>query len=114
MQIQKVTKQKKVSLEYVVGCQLINHCFENNIWLIKNEFDTLLHIALNGYDGSTLSQIVEKGIYKSVQCVRNCRGKLCKHSLLLQPKKRMFILNPEIEIVISNVYFELKLLHVNT
>jgi hypothetical protein len=65
-------------------------------------------IAVNGYDKSTLKQIVDAKIYKSEQCVRNCRGKMVKLNLLTKD----YQINPELELFTTDTLYELKLLYV--
>lgn len=112
-QVQVRTKVK--NLETIIGTQVLFYCYTNNIWLNKSEFDTFIHIALNGYEGSkTLDEIVKRGIFKSQQCVRNARGKLVKYKLLVEPEKRVFKINPALSIINSGVVlYDMKIINVD-
>lgn len=107
-------KTKVQNLKTIIGAQILFYCYNKDIWLNKSEFDTLLFIALNGYDkNTTLKSIVDLGIYKSEQCVRNTRNKLTRYGLLIEPVKRSFTINPEISIINSGiVLFDLKMINV--
>ena len=99
-QIYHIQIKKKVNdITEVIATQLLLYCFEKGIWLNKSEFDTLLYISCNGYNKvSTLKEIVQKGIFKSEQCVRNTRNKLVKYGLLIEKNKRDFDISPLINI----------------
>lgn len=115
-QIQIVSQKAKTnSLEHVVGAQLLFYCFNKGVWLNKSEFDTLLYICLNGYKKKdTLREIVERKIFKSEQCVRNARRKLVLLGLLIEPSKRHFEVNPEINFTNKgSILFECKILRID-
>lgn len=115
-QVQQIVKKVKFQkLSNIVGSQILFYCYVNDIWLNKSEFDTLVHIAMNGYNkNSTLKEIVDKGIFKSEQCVRNARGKLAKLGLLKELPKKNFEINPELSIVNKGrVWFEIKMINVD-
>lgn len=114
--VKVISKRVKAdSIKQVIGNQILFYCYDKDIWLNKSEFDTLLHIAVNGYDKkTTLSEIVNLKVFKSTQCVRNARGKLVKLNLLIEPSKRNFILNPELGIQNKGrVLFETKMININ-
>lgn len=97
-QITTIRMRAKVNnLEKVIGSQIITYCYVNDIWLKKSEFDTLLHIAMEGYNKfTTLDTIVQKGIFKSKQCVRNTRNDLVKKGLLVEVSPRQFEITNQI------------------
>ena len=70
-------------------------------------------MVTEGFDDFILDKVVEAGYYKGKQCVRNCRRDLEKLGIILQQKKRTYVINPELELNLGNVLYELKLLYVN-
>lgn len=93
--------------------QIVNYALLKGIYLIKSHLDVAVHIAINGYNSTTLKQIVEKRVFKDVQCVSNCRRKLVLNGILIEKTKRNFEINPEIGIFSGNILFNLKLLYAN-
>lgn len=108
--------QKKVKVnnkKFILSSQILFYCITNDIWLNENEYRVLLHIAEKGYDKiKTLREIVDQKIYKSIQTVRNVRGKLTKMKLLVEDKKsKTYSINPTVVKLESNtVLLDIKML----
>jgi hypothetical protein len=78
------TKHKASNKFTMVKLQFLLHCFFKNINLSNSDLDCLTTIAIDGYSKHTIKDIVEKGIFKSEQTVRNCIVKLTNLGILVK------------------------------
>ena len=95
----------------LVKIQISNFCLLNNIYIPHSFLEVATHIALYGYNENTLKEIVEKSIFKNIQCVRNCRRKLVKLNILHQKNKKSYEINKEIGVKEGDVLYILKLFY---
>jgi urease accessory protein UreH len=100
VKVKLVQKRAKLSsLEDIVKLQLMLYCFTNHIHLSAGDYVLLTHIAIYGYDRTrTPNELVEQRKFLHKQSVRNTRNKLLSKRLLVEPQKRRYTINPEMEI----------------
>ena len=97
-------KAKLSSLEDIVRLQLMLYCFTNDIHLSSGDYVLLTHVAIYGYDRTrTPNELVEKKKFLHKQSVRNTRKKLLNKGLLIEPQKRKYTINPELEVESTGV-----------
>lgn len=108
-------EQKKIipTLQKITEIQIINFAWLNDINITNSQVKVASYIAINGYDKSTLQNIVDLGIFKSVQCVANCRRKLVQLGILIEPSNRVYKINPNLGVFNGSIQFKLNLLYVN-
>lgn len=80
-------KYKSISL------QILTYCFANDIPLSKGELETLTHFYVHGISDETDTMIVNKGIFKNIQTLKNIKTKFLKNNFLLKEKKTYSINN---------------------
>jgi hypothetical protein len=100
-----ITKKVKVDDQFdMVKLQFLLHCFFKNINLSDADLNCLTTIALRGYSKNIIKEIVEHGIFKSEQTVRNCIVKLTNLGILIKDSEGRRI-NPNLSIGIDNTIF---------
>lgn len=98
-----VTKKIKVDNQFkMVKLQFMLHCFLSDINLSNADLDCLTYFAIHGCTTKTLQEVVENKIFKTVQTVRNCRGKLIRLKLLVDDEEGIR-LNPELSVGVDNI-----------
>jgi hypothetical protein len=98
-----ITKQVKIDSRFkMVKFQFLLYCYLHNIVLSDADLNCLTTVALKGYSKSTINHIVDSGIFKSEQTVRNCMVKLTTLKLLVKDGATK-IVNPSIQVGIDNI-----------
>lgn len=76
-----------------ISFQILAYCFANNIALSKGELETLSIFYVHGISDETDSLVVEKGIFKNIQSLKNIKTKFLKNKFLIKEKKNYKINN---------------------
>jgi hypothetical protein len=105
-----ISKKVKVDSQFeMVKLQFLLYCFLKNINLSNSDLDCLTTIAIKGYSKHVIEEIVEKGVFKSQQTVRNCIVKLTNLGILVKDTDGRKI-NPNLSIgVDATIIMDLKI-----
>lgn len=86
----------------IVRLQLFLHKFFNNLDLNDSDLDCAAYLALYDFDQSFFKYVVEKGVFKAEQSVRNCMSKL-KFAHIISRDGKKWVINPELSLGIDDV-----------
>lgn len=99
----QIQKKVKVDSQFkMVKLQLLLYTFFKNIDLSDAELNCATHLALKGFKKDFLRAMVEEGVFKSEQTVRNCLRKLLTAKVAIKDGKG-WIVNPEISVGIDSL-----------
>jgi predicted transcriptional regulator len=98
-----VTKKVKVESQFkMVKLQFLLHCYFTDVNLSDADLDCLTTVAIHGYSKESINKVIDKGIFKSAQTVRNCIAKLTHLGLLVKVQRSGRKINPELSIGIDD------------
>ena len=115
-----VEKKVRLGLDDIIRFQLATHCHLEKIPVSEADIKCL---ALLGIRGETdlsefCSLVVNEGIFKTTQTVRNCIVRMEKQNMVLKgglSKKRLISLNPDMKIQTQgNILLDFKVIHIGT
>lgn len=86
----------------MVRLQLFLHKFFNNLDLNDSDLDCAANLALYDFDQNFFKVVVEKGVFKAEQSVRNCMSKLKAAEVIVRDGKKWRI-NPELSLGVDDV-----------
>lgn len=99
----QIQKRVKVESQFkMVKLQLLLYTFFKDLGLSDAELSCAALLALKGFKKSFFKEVVEEGIFKTEQSVRNCMSKLKTTKVALKEGKDWRI-NPEIAIGVDKV-----------
>lgn len=104
-----ITKERKSETKFnMVRLQLYLHNFFNDLNLANSYLDCASCLAIYGYDEDFYKRVVDRGVFRSEQAVRNCMSKLREASIAIRDEK-IWRINPEIALGVDDVIlFQLK------
>src|SRR6187455_2666751 len=103
--VNQVDKKVRMTTREIVKFQLLTHCFLVGIVVSDADLECLAFLAMEG-DTELMPFCIkasERGIFLSVQSVRNCLNKAQKKDLVVKEKKnkKKIYINPELNISAS-------------
>jgi hypothetical protein len=118
-QFELVNKKIEMSKFEILKFQLMTHCYVHNIVITDSDLECLVLLGTQAYFEQVdfFKLVIEKGIFKTPQTVRNSLRKAKEYNLISKTGdwKKVVFLNPDLNIKnTGNILLNYKIIHIES
>lgn len=118
-QFELVNKKIEMSKTEILKFQLMTHCYIHNIVITDSDLECLVLLGTQSYFEQVdfFKLVIEKGIFKTPQTVRNSLRKAKEYNLISKTGdwKKVVFLNPDLNIKnTGNILLNYKIIHIES